>query len=68
MLSKGVHRCDVVSLLFVSPDAKKNQIFSERCGGTLKKIYTRSSIQCRMFDIVYVQHTMTSKLKSVRLV
>lgn len=68
MLSKGVHRCNVVSLLFVSPDAKKFKYFPKGVEGPLKKIYTRSSIQCRMFDIVYVQHTMTSKLKSVRLV
>lgn len=37
MLSKGVHRCDVVSLLFVSPDAKKIKYFPKGVEGPLKK-------------------------------
>lgn len=62
---KGLQQCDVVSLLFVPPDAKNLSIF-QNVWRTFKKYMLAVPFNAEV--LFYVLHTMTSKLYPVILV
>lgn len=69
MLSKGVHRCDVVSLLFVSPDAKKIKYFPKGVEGPLKNIYSQfHSMQNVWYSLRTTYHDFQVKIRQIGVV